>query len=621
MNFPIGPLISVGGVRDGIKEKYYIPTLEAGKRPVLFVNDDGGAVDELEKLCALYGIEPIIVFRMVGGGLDVPQYYLPPDEAADLTVREMRRRLPPEVDPTRHWLTIGNEVDHERSNWLGHWAENVALMTAADGWKLAAFNFAAGEPEPEDWDTHGMQSYLRACAASPDDLAVGLHEYSYNNDIKHEAGYQVGRFSQLFIACDLAGIARPQVFITEWGWHRDWVPDREQYILDIKWAASQYAPHNIFAGTWYNGSGIQWGGIQKRLASYFPDLARATIGFVGTELPPVEPPVEPPAIDTIDLATFIVGVPGIQHVLQYDIDDRQGTETLCTLYVGDPDDNIHMQQKDRKVEVIYWDDHHIYRATDTSPGDHEGRKAFYCQYEEAMMGAFWCMRHAFVGQTFIRRPLVIHNYFDNCESFNVAKVASQLCFVAYYDEYQFEGGYHFPHPVVELAWKIDGRVIERYFYGWQLGLVGWKQEEHGWKSYLVEIHEDRLPMDPPAWPSCHPMPIVDALYYRPINIEPPVEPPQPVLGDYVKTYALIHEATPFLYMQRIAQRCIPLRRTCGYSLHDAFEAGLLATEKYVNAWNWPQDERDDFVAWATYYYPDVEIKFYDYMIESPSGDE
>ena len=119
MDFSIGPLISVGGVRDGIKENYYIPVLEAGKRPIAMINDDAGAIKELEDLCRPYGIEPIIVFRMVGGGLDVPRYDLPPDEAADLTVREMRHRMPPEVDPTRHWLTIGNEGNHEVSNWLG----------------------------------------------------------------------------------------------------------------------------------------------------------------------------------------------------------------------------------------------------------------------------------------------------------------------------------------------------------------------------------------------------------------------------------------------------------------------------------------------------------------------
>jgi len=113
----------------------------------------------------------------------------------------------------------------------------------------------------------------------------------------------------------------------------------------------------------------------------------------------------------------------------------------------------------------------------------------------------------------------------------------------------------FPRPVVELTWEINGSIIERYFYGYQRGLVGWRQEEWGWRSYLVEEYLDRPPMDSPAWPVCHPRPWAGIMYYRGVvPIPPPVPPPpepecQPML--VVGRYGLNIRADSIITAERV----------------------------------------------------------------------
>jgi hypothetical protein len=205
--------------------------------------------------------EHVTVFRMTGGDLELPDYDLPPDVAAEEHWARILGALPPEFD-RRTWIEVMNEPDKARADWLGRCAHRLAELALRDGYRLAAFGWSSGEPEPEHWRTAGMELFLRLAAQHPGRLAVALHEYSYSVDeIANQYPALVGRFQLLFRACDAMGIGRPTVLITEWGWQADAVPEVEEAMEDIAWAAELYAayPEVEGAAIWYLGSG--YGGI------------------------------------------------------------------------------------------------------------------------------------------------------------------------------------------------------------------------------------------------------------------------------------------------------------------------------------------------------------------------
>jgi len=103
-----------------------------------------------------------------------------------------------------------------------------------------------------------MLEFLRLAAANPDRIAIALHEYSYVlDDIGHEYPFKIGRFLALFRICDQYDIPRPTVLITEWGWTYVEVPEPEQAMRDIAWAARLYAPFPQVKGAaiWFLGGG------------------------------------------------------------------------------------------------------------------------------------------------------------------------------------------------------------------------------------------------------------------------------------------------------------------------------------------------------------------------------
>ena len=172
--------------------------------------------------------------------------------------------LPPEFDQ-RTWIEVMNEPDKGRADWLGSCAARMAEFALRDGYRMAAFGWSSGEPEPEQWRSPGMQAYLSLAAEHPDRLAVALHEYSYDvEEIANQYPSLVGRFQWLFQACDEVGIARPTVLITEWGWTAEEVAGVEPAMEDIAWASQLYAayPEVEGAAIWYLGSGYD--GIADR---------------------------------------------------------------------------------------------------------------------------------------------------------------------------------------------------------------------------------------------------------------------------------------------------------------------------------------------------------------------
>lgn len=215
---------------------------EAGVPFFLKSVDNAEPIYEAQELMKASGVPHVLVYRATA--YDVPDYSLPPQQAAELYWQLNRDAFPPELDPSLVWLETMNEPDKERSEWLAEFSLHTAQLALADGFRWAAFGWAAGEPEPEDWQAPHMLEFLRLVGQHPDRLAIALHEYSYlANDIGHEYPFKLGRFQTLFRIADQHNIPRPTVLITEWGWEYNNIPDIPQAMEDIDWAARLYAPY------------------------------------------------------------------------------------------------------------------------------------------------------------------------------------------------------------------------------------------------------------------------------------------------------------------------------------------------------------------------------------------
>lgn len=255
IGFHTGP----GGNQTGIGE--YMRRLDAAGVPFFIKSvDSASALLEAQEITRRSDIPHVLVYRTSGDSFDVPEYTLPPAEAARRHWEQAKAAFPPELDPSLVWLETINEVDKNQAAWLGQFAVATARLALADGFKWAAFGWSSGEPEAAAWTQPGMLEFLRMAGQNPDRLAVALHEYSYlTGDIAHDYPHKVGRFLDLFAVADQYGIPRPTVLITEWGWAYDDVPDPAQALEDIAWAARLYAPYPQVKGAaiWYLGPGFQ----------------------------------------------------------------------------------------------------------------------------------------------------------------------------------------------------------------------------------------------------------------------------------------------------------------------------------------------------------------------------
>ena len=253
MGFHVGP----GGNQTGLGN--WMRRLDAAGVPFFLKSvDHAGPLVEAQEMMRESGVAHTLVYRTTGNGYDVPDYSLPPDEAARAHWALHKASFPPELDPSLVWIETINEVDKNRAPWLARFALETAHLALADGHRWAAFGWSSGEPEPHQWELPAMLDFLRLAAAHPERLAIALHEYSYLvTDIGHDYPYKVGRFQQLFEVTDRHNIPRPTVLITEWGWAYDDVPSPGSALRDITWAAELYAPYPQVRGAaiWYLGPG------------------------------------------------------------------------------------------------------------------------------------------------------------------------------------------------------------------------------------------------------------------------------------------------------------------------------------------------------------------------------
>ena len=221
----------------------YMRRLDAEGVPFFLKSvDNAEPLYKAQELMKVSGVEHTLVYRSTL--YDVPDYNLDPVLAAE-TYWELEKAIwPPELDPSVVWLETMNELDKTRSEWLAQFSLRTAQLALRDGHRWAAFGWASGEPEPDDWESPAMLELLRLIADHPDQLAIALHEYSYTtDDIGDDYPHKVGRFLDLFAVADRHDIPRPTVLITEWGWSYDHIPAEPPAMEDVTWAARLYAAY------------------------------------------------------------------------------------------------------------------------------------------------------------------------------------------------------------------------------------------------------------------------------------------------------------------------------------------------------------------------------------------
>lgn len=231
-----------------------------------------------------------------GYSYDVPPYHLQPHTAAQLHWDKTKASLPPELDPELTWIEPINEVDKNRSEWLGEFSSEIAALAMADGYKVLLFGWSSGEPDPHHWEGPHMLDFLRLCALHPDKVGIAVHEYDY-----HMAGpsdptvtpYHYGRYEVIHDVCDKHGIGRPTIAVTEWGWTYVDVPP--QFVDWCEEAGKIYARHSNVLGCaiWYLGPGF--GGIADKVNPYMQPLLER-IKSVVYDIDPEEPEVKHKAI-------------------------------------------------------------------------------------------------------------------------------------------------------------------------------------------------------------------------------------------------------------------------------------------------------------------------------------
>jgi hypothetical protein len=234
--------------------------------------DSAGQIWEAAQLKAASGVPHVLVYRRSTGSgwnWDVPDYNKTPFDAAVEHWQRQREEFPPELEPYKDliWIETINEVDKNRSEWLGEFAYHTAQMAIDQGFNWAAFGWSAGEPEREHWEGPWMQKFLSLAGQHPNRIAVALHEYSYVQDnLDRLYPHLVGRFQMLYDVCDTKGIPRPKVLVTEFGWVYDDISNSVQQAMevDLPWAAGLYAdyPNVLGAAIWYLGPGF--GGIANQ---------------------------------------------------------------------------------------------------------------------------------------------------------------------------------------------------------------------------------------------------------------------------------------------------------------------------------------------------------------------
>ena len=151
---------------------------EAGIPFFVRATDNTAVLTRAQTLITNSQVPHTLVYAAPEAAIDYSQ---PAKMAAHIHWQTQKAGLPQKLDPSYVWLELLDKPDPllARADWLGEFACHLAQLTLADGYKLAAFSFGAGEPADGAWETDNMLSYLELCQEHPDQLGVALHEYSF----------------------------------------------------------------------------------------------------------------------------------------------------------------------------------------------------------------------------------------------------------------------------------------------------------------------------------------------------------------------------------------------------------------------------------------------------------
>ena len=318
--FDIGLHDGPGGNSTGLGE-YYRRIDEAGIQFFMKSVDEYGPIWEaMEDYVIPNGSKHTLVFRLDGDGkgkevgynFDVPDYGKSPIDAAAEHWRQTYDALPPEYKTsaahrTHVWLEVVNEVDKNRSEWLAQFMIEMCELALPMGFRIAAFGWSGGEPEPEHWRGPWMQEFLRYAASRRERIAIAVHEYSFSSDLFNDYPYLIGRYKDLILAYNNAGIARelrPYILITEWGFDAYSVPPINEVLDDIAQVAGIYYDDAevLGAGLWYLGGGFD--DIANKAQTYIEPITELALEFNYNRLvDDSEPPPPPGSCDFDDKFT------------------------------------------------------------------------------------------------------------------------------------------------------------------------------------------------------------------------------------------------------------------------------------------------------------------------------
>jgi len=274
IGFHLGP----GGNPTGYVD--WLTAVDAAGIPFFIKSvDDGGRLEPAVEIAKNSDVPHSILFRKSGlPYYDVPDYLKDPAEAAEEHWdRHIAEFTATGLDKEYVWLETINEVDKNKSEWLGEFAYETAQLALRDGYKWAAFGWSSGEPEPYHWESPSMLQFLTLAGQHPDQLAIALHEYSYvENDLGYIYPWLVGRLQKLFEVCDKYGIPRPTVFITEFGWTYNNLPSPDQALEQLEWTAWLYSAYPTVRGAaiWYLGG---WFNIENQTQALIAPVTQYTL--------------------------------------------------------------------------------------------------------------------------------------------------------------------------------------------------------------------------------------------------------------------------------------------------------------------------------------------------------
>lgn len=185
-----------------------------------------------------------------------------------------------------------------------------------------------------------------------------------------------------------------------------------------------------------------------------------------------------PAQPAIDLLPYICGDGRL-----YEVRNAQGgQERFQSQAIG----NIFYQTKNSQWEMLGFDEDHIYRYIDTSPGG--GR--FYELSENGQPGSHWIPRFWRPGESYTRSRRVQFYRKNDCAPLpeNSGNVTDTMRFVKRFASYTFRTGIVL-QDVIKLEWVNGG---ELYYYARGYGLCAWERLHQDpntpqW-SAISEIH-------------------------------------------------------------------------------------------------------------------------------------